>query len=269
MLHAFGLAQTVGGAASLVACSAVALNLSRMRPMAMSRAVPGALAATVGNTLTPMGIGGSALSARLHGRTGLTGDEAIAAVTLRALASGAAGLLMAAIAAAFLGLPQPSLPGSGHSTALVLATLVLGGLALVLACPLRRGRIAKHLRGTVAAVAGVLKHPLRTALLLAAAFGVLASQLVILDGAVRAVGGHLGLGGVLVALLGSSAARAAVPTPGGVGPVEAALVAGLSALGLPVAAAALAVGVYRTAGLWIPVIAGVVCIRSLRREGLL
>jgi uncharacterized membrane protein YbhN (UPF0104 family) len=269
MLHTLGLAQAVAGAASLIGCSAVALNLSRVRPMTMRRAVPGALAATVGNTLTPMGLGGSALSARLHARTGLTGGEAVAAVTLRALASGAAGLLMAAFAAAFLGLPQPSLPGSGHTTALVLVTLALGGLAFLLACPLRRGRVAEHLRGTVSAVAGVLKHPLRTALLLATAFGVLASQLVILDGAVRAVGGHLGLGGVLVTLLGSSAARAALPTPGGVGPVEAALVAGLSALGLPVAAAAVAVGVYRTAGLWLPVVAGVVAIRSLRHEGLL
>ena len=116
-LQVTGLAQTAGGAATLVACSALALNASRVRPMAMRRALPGALAATVGNTLTPMGLGGSALSARLHARTGLTGDEALAAVTLRALASGAAGLVVAGVAAAMLGLPRPSLPGSGHSTA--------------------------------------------------------------------------------------------------------------------------------------------------------
>jgi uncharacterized membrane protein YbhN (UPF0104 family) len=115
----------------------------------------------------------------------------------------------------------------------------------------------------------VLKHPTRTAVLVLAAIGVIASQLVILDGAVRAVGGHLGLGAVLVTLLGSSAARAAVPTPGGVGPVEAALVAGLSALGLPMATAAVAVGVYRTAGLWLPVLAGMFALRALRRQHLL
>jgi uncharacterized membrane protein YbhN (UPF0104 family) len=269
MLHAVGLVQTVAGAGSLIACSSMALNLSRVRPMERRHAVPAALAATVGNTLTPMGIGGSALSARLHARTGLSADEAIAAVTLRAVASGVAGLLMAAFAASVLGLPQPSLPGSGHTTALVISTLVIGAVAFALACPLRRGRAAAHLRATVSAVAAVLKHPVRTALLVAAALGVLTSQLVILDGAVRSVGGHVGIGSVLVTLIGSSAARAALPTPGGVGPVEAALVAGLSALGLPMAAAAVAVGVYRTVGLWLPVLAGVVAIRGLRRTGLL
>ena len=83
MLHAFGLAQTVAGAGSLVACSAIALNLSRVRPMESRRAVPAALAATVGNTLTPMGIGGSALSARLHARTGLSADGPSTRATAR------------------------------------------------------------------------------------------------------------------------------------------------------------------------------------------
>jgi uncharacterized membrane protein YbhN (UPF0104 family) len=268
-LHPAGMLQTAAGAATLITCSALALNASRVRPMPMQHAVPGALAATVGNTLTPMGLGGSALSARLHARTGLSADEALAAVTLRALASGVAGLLVTAIAAACLGLPRPSLPGSGHSTALVLATLAAGSIAFLLACPLRRGKIAKHARAMAAAFAAVLKHPTRTALLVLAAVGVIGSQLVILDGAVRAVGGHLGVGPILVTLLGSSAARAAVPTPGGVGPVEAALVAGLAALGLPMAAAAIAVGVYRTVGLWLPVAAGVVALRALRRAHLL
>lgn len=268
-LHPAGMVQTAVGAATLITCSALALNASRVRPMAMGRAVPAALAATVGNTITPMGLGGSALSARLHARTGLTGDEAIAAVTLRALASGVAGLLVAAGAAALLGLPSPSLPGRGHTTGLVLATLAIGAIAFALACPLRRGRVAKHLRATGRAVTEVLKHPTRTAVLVLAAVGVITSQLVILDGAVRAVGGHVGLGSVMVALIGSSAARAALPTPGGVGPVEAALVAGLAATGLPMAAAAVAVGVYRTVGLWLPVLAGVIAVRRLRHEGLL
>ena len=263
-----GLVQVVGGAALLVTCSAVALNASRVRPLAARRAVPAVLAATAANAVTPAGLGGSALMARLHARTGLSGDEAVAAVTLRALASGVAGILVATLAAATLGLAGPSVPG-GSTGPLVLATLLLGAVAFGLACPHRRGRVAVHLRKTGAAVAGVLTRPWRTAALVLGAVGVVASQLLILDGAVRAVGGDVGLGALLVTLLGSSAARAAVPSPGGVGPVEAALVAGLSALGLPMGAAAIAVGVYRAAGLWLPVLAGVVALRGLRREGLL
>src|SRR3954462_5567206 len=82
-LSAEGMVQTAAGAALLVACSAVALNASRVRPLAARRAVrgpvPAVLAATAANAVTPAGLGGSALMARLHARTGLTGDEALAA----------------------------------------------------------------------------------------------------------------------------------------------------------------------------------------------
>lgn len=267
-LSAEGLVQTAVGSALLVGSSAVALNASRVRPLAASRAIPAVLACTAANAVTPAGLGGSALMARLHARTGLTGDEAFAAVTLRALASGVAGVIIASIAAATLGLDGPSLPG-GSVGPLVAATLMLGAVAIGLACPHRRGRLAVHARRTAAAAATVLTRPWRTAALLLGALGVVAAQLLILDGAVRAVGGDVSLGALLVTLLGSSAARAAVPSPGGVGPVEAALVAGLAALGIPMAAAAVAVGVYRTAGLWLPVLAGVIALRRLRVLGLL
>lgn len=268
-LHPAGLAQTLAGTAALVGCSALALNASRVRPLAAATALRGVLASTAANAVTPAGLGGSAIAARLHARTGLSADEAVAAVTLRALASGIAGMILGLAAAATLGLEPPSLPGSGRTTALLIATVIVGGSALALACPHRRGRAAHHVRGTAAAVAGVLKHPARTAVLVLGAVGVLAAQLVILDGAVRAVGGDVGLGALFVTLLGSSAARAAVPSPGGVGPVEAALVAGLAALGLPMAAAAVAVGVYRTVGLWLPVVVGIVTLRTLRRDHLI
>ena len=267
-LSAVGMIQTAAGTALMIGSSAVALNASRVRPLAAHRAVPAVLAATAVNAITPAGLGGNALTARLHARTGLDGDEAIAAVALRSLASGVVGILVTSLAAATLGLDGPHLPG-GSKLPIIVGVLVIGAAAFALACPHRRGRLAAHLRHTAAAAATVLTRPLRTAALLAGAAGVLAAQLLILDGAVRAVGGHVGIGPLLVTLMGSSAARAAVPSPGGVGPVEAALVAGLAALGLPMAAAAIAVGVYRTAGLWLPVLAGIVALRRLRVLGLL
>jgi uncharacterized membrane protein YbhN (UPF0104 family) len=50
--------------------------------------------------------------------------------------------------------------------------------------------------------------------------------------------------------------------------VEAALVGGLSALGLGRGTAAAAVAVYRTAGHWVPVLGGVASLRALRRAEL-
>src|SRR5689334_8420006 len=83
---------------------------------------------TAANAVTPAGLGGSALMVRLHARTGLTGDEAVAAVTLRALASGVAGVIVASLAAATLGLEGPHLPG-GDLAPLIVAVLAVGGVA--------------------------------------------------------------------------------------------------------------------------------------------
>ena len=155
LLEVGGLLQTVAGGALLIGCSAVALNASRVRPLAVRWAVPAVLASTAANAVTPAGLGGSALMARMHSRTGLSADEAVAAVSLRALASGVAGVLIAALAAATLGLAGPSLPG-GSLGPILLVTLLVGGIAFGLACPHRRGRVAGHLRSTGAAVADVL-----------------------------------------------------------------------------------------------------------------
>lgn len=266
-LHPLGLVQACLGSFLLVSSSAVALNASRVRPLQRRTALRAVLASTAANAVTPAGLGGSALVARLHARSGLTADETIAAITLRAVAAGVAGVSVATVAAATLGLPHRVLPG--HVTLLAVGALLAGATVFALSCPLRRSTAARHLAATTAALAGVLKHPTRTAALLLGAVGVVGAQLLILDGAVRAVGGHAGLGPLLVALVGSSAARAAVPSPSGIGPVEAALLAGLAALGLPMAAAAIAVGLYRAAGLALPVLAGLFALRSLRREHLL
>ncbi|MFZ0324067.1 MAG: lysylphosphatidylglycerol synthase domain-containing protein, partial [Actinomycetes bacterium] len=48
----------------------------------------------------------------------------------------------------------------------------------------------------------------------------------------------------------------AAPTPGGVGAVEAALIGGLSAAGLPAAIAVASVFLYRLVTFWIPVLPG-------------
>lgn len=261
-----GLLQSLLGCAALVTCSALALSASRVRSMPPRAAVAGALASAAANVVTPAGLGGSVLAARLHARTGLTGEEALAAVGLRALASGVAATLVGTVAALSLG-DSPALPGS--RMALLVGVVLALVATLALRCPHRRGRIDTAVRRTGSAALAVLRAPRRAALLLAAAVGVTAAQLVVLDGAVDAVGGALSTGSLLVALIGSSAARAALPSPGGIGPVEAALVAGLTALGLPAAAALLAVGLHRVIALGLPVLAGVLSIAHLRRRHLL
>ena len=70
---------------------------------------------------------------------------------------------------------------------------------------------------------------------------------------IRALGGSIPIASTAVVYLTGSALGAAVPTPGGIGAVEAALSAGLTAAGLPGATAVSAVLLFRTLTFWLPI----------------
>ena len=74
-----------------------------------------------------------------------------------------------------------------------------------------------------------------------------------LDTCVRAFGGSLALTSAAVVYLTGSALGSLVPTPGGLGAVEAALSAGLTATGLAAATAVSAVLLFRLLTFWLPV----------------
>lgn len=68
-------------------------------------------------------------------------------------------------------------------------------------------------------------------------------------------------------LLGAAAAAAAVPAPGGLGPTEAAYIAGLALAGLDRGTALATVLLFRLATYWLPLLPGGVSYRVLRRQG--
>jgi undecaprenyl-diphosphatase len=67
--------------------------------------------------------------------------------------------------------------------------------------------------------------------------------------------------------LAAAALAAAAPTPGGLGAIEAALVAGLTGVGMQPGPAVSAVLLYRLATYWLPVLPGWLCWRSLQHRG--
>jgi undecaprenyl-diphosphatase len=58
----------------------------------------------------------------------------------------------------------------------------------------------------------------------------------------------------------------AAPTPGGLGALEAALIAGLVAAGVDKEIAVPAVFLYRLATFWLPILPGYLCFHWLRNE---
>jgi uncharacterized membrane protein YbhN (UPF0104 family) len=260
-LHVVGLLEAALGATLLICCSALALNGSRPQVLPARQAVPAVLATTAANAVTPAGIGGALLVVRLHRRSGLSGEQAVAAAAVRSLTGALVATVTTVVVALSLG--TSSMPGAATigRTAGLLALVVVGA---ALAVPALRRRVLR----LTAAVFDLARNPRCLASLVLGCAGVTLAQLLTLQGAVNAVGGHVPWAELLATLMGSAAARSAVPSPGGVGPVEAALVGGLSAVGLGFGTAAAAVAVYRTAGHWLPVLGGVLSMRQLRRAEL-
>ncbi|MBR5951353.1 MAG: flippase-like domain-containing protein, partial [Actinomycetaceae bacterium] len=71
-----------------------------------------------------------------------------------------------------------------------------------------------------------------------------------------------------ITYLVSNSIGSVVPSPGGIGPIEAALTAGLTVAGVPYSIAFSAAIVYRVLTFWAPVPIGWVCLRFLQKKGI-
>jgi uncharacterized membrane protein YbhN (UPF0104 family) len=154
----------------------------------------------------------------------------------------------------------------------VLAVLAGAGLAaVVLARRSERVRGWSRAAGHSLAELGrhARRHPGRVAVGVLASAALTVTHVLAFAACVAATGSDLPLLTLTAVYLGAAAAGSVIPTPGGLGPVEAALVAGLAAAGLPLAAATAAALLSRLVAVWLPAVPGVVAIAVLRRRGLL
>jgi uncharacterized protein (TIRG00374 family) len=86
---------------------------------------------------------------------------------------------------------------------------------------------------------------------------------------VSAVGGHASYLSLTLIYLAAASAGSLIPTPGGVGAVEAALIAGLTATGIALPVAAAASLLSRLISVWLLAVPGWVALATMRRRGLL
>lgn len=136
------------------------------------------------------------------------------------------------------------------------AGLFLAGLAI----PSVRTRMARRLLPVISnafdGVTTVLRRPGKVALLLGGSMLVTFSYLTTLYFSIAAFGGGLAFATVGAVFFVGSAIAQAAPTPGGLGAVEAALIAGLVAAGLDNKIAVPAVFLYRLFTFWVPILPG-------------
>jgi undecaprenyl-diphosphatase len=235
------------------------------RPLPLGRTILVQLASSVANRLAPGGIGGVATNVRYLERSGLRRPEAMAAVALTTAAGFVVHALALASAAALLSdadIQPIRLPRRwGLLVAIVAVTTLLG---LVFWSPVGR-RLLPQARQAARSLLAVFQRPRQATLVFAGAAG----YVLALSFALRAFGAHPPLLYVAAAYLAGAAIGAASPTPGGLGAVEAALVAALTRLDVPGGAAIAGVLSFRLVTYWLPIVAGVAAFHTLRRNGAL
>jgi len=159
---------------------------------------------------------------------------------------------------------------SGSKILLVLA-VIIALIGVVLATrPGRRWTRKKLIPGARSA-AGSLRQaaasPVKLGLLFGGSALITLAYIAALAASVQAFGGGPGLVVLGAVYLAAAALAAAAPTPGGLGAIEAALVAGLTGVGMQPGPAVSAVLLYRLATYWLPVLPGWLSWRSLQRRG--
>jgi uncharacterized membrane protein YbhN (UPF0104 family) len=222
--------------------------------------------------VTPPAVGGVALNIRYLRRSGVSPADSAASVGVTQAVAFALHAVMLVIVAAITG------TASGHSLqppgwVLLLIAAGVAVLLVIIAIPAGRrllwARASPMLGEVIPRLLDAAQRPAKLAQGLGGAFLVTAAYILCLDASARALGGAVPLASVALVFLTGNAIGSLLPTPGGLGAVEAALSAGLTAAGLPGVTAISAVLLFRTLTFWLPVPVGWAALSYLQRKNVL
>ncbi|MFD8675588.1 lysylphosphatidylglycerol synthase domain-containing protein [Streptomyces seoulensis] len=245
------------------AASALAQQGAVVERLPGVRLVAAQFAACAANHLLPAGIGAGAVNLRFLLRCGLPMGRSANALAVKGGAGGVSKLLLIAALVPFcpglLRVPEvPLVWLTGALGAALLATAVAAG-------PLWP-RCRRLLSALMADVRAVHARPARAAALWGGSLGFAALHCCVLVAVARAVALPLPAPEVALLYLAASGAAALLPTPGGLGSLDAALVLALATSGAPAATAASAVLGYRMLTVWLPLPPGLLTLAVLMRR---
>ncbi|MFF0011010.1 lysylphosphatidylglycerol synthase domain-containing protein [Streptomyces sp. NPDC005374] len=249
-------------AAATWACSALAQQGAVLRALPSGRLVAAQFAASAAGQLLPAGLGAGAVNLRFLMRCGMSASRSATALAVKATVGGLVRAALIAVLATtcpgVLGLPRLSVPW--------LALAGAAGVLAVLLTAARWARCRSALALVLADIRAIHARPHRAVALWGGSLGFAVLHALVLIAVSRAVA--LPLAPLLVALLylAASSAAALLPTPGGLGSLDAALTFALTAGGAPGAAAASAVLGYRLLTVWVPLLPGLLVLALLVRR---
>jgi glycosyltransferase 2 family protein len=222
--------------------------------------------------VTPAAVGGVALNIRYLRQADVAPADAAASVGVSQVIAFCLHMVLLVIFAAVTGASQRHSLHPPDWLYIALAVLAAGVL-LLLAFPAGRrlvqSRLAPAIGRTIPRLLDVVQQPAKLAQGIGGALLLTTAYILCLTASVRALGGSVLIASVAVVYLTGSALGSVVPTPGGLGAVEVALSAGLTAAGLSAGTAVSSVLLFRTLTFWLPVPVGWAAMNYLQRRGAL
>ncbi len=224
-------------------------------------------AAFTGRT-TPAGAGFFGINLVFLERLGLRRSLAVGVTLLNQAATGAVAFLMCVVGVFGLGL-SGTFANLSTPTGWQVLLPVVGGLIAVgvlLWSPFGRRRIVQPGLEVASELLQVFRHPVRAAQLCGGALGYLVVSGYGLAACLSALQAEFSLIAVVVVFTAGNTIGHLAPSPGGIGAVEASLVAGLTAIGISPTSSITAVLISRLLTYWLPVLPGIAMFRYLQHR---
>ena len=266
--------MAIGVIAAIITYPAAAWSLSGFVPerLKLNRTVLAQVAGDFATLVSPPTLGAVAINLRYLTKSGLHPALATASVGVSQVAAFAVHIVLItgfAIAAGTQADFTFDPPPWAVIAAVMVALLAISAFAVPIVRRYVFGRVRPLLREVIPRLVTVAQRPTK---LLEGIGGILLLNLgyiITLVACVRAFDGDLNIAAIAVVYLAGATIGQAAPTPGGLGAVEAALAAGLTAAGLDAGIAVSSVLLFRLITFWIPTIPGYLAFNWMTKKGLL
>jgi len=258
-------------ALSAATYAAAALELSGFVAgrLPFARTLLAQLAGSFVTLVTPAAFGGAAINIRYLLRRKIPAPVAAASVGVSQVVAFVLHILMLVVFVAVAGAADKHAFRPPTWFYFVLAGLVVVALAVFLVPAGRRqlrARVAPTLGQVLPRLLEVAQQPRKLIQGIGGALLLSLAYILCLAACVQAFRGSVAIAGIAVVYLTGSALGSIVPTPGGLGAVEAALTAGLVATGMHGTEAASSVLLFRLLTFWLPIPIGWVALNYLERK---
>lgn len=260
-------AAVVTGFAGILFSAISVVGSSRVRLPFWSTTAVQVAAAFTGRT-TPGGVGFFGINLVFMERLGLRRSLAVGITVLNQAATGAVAFVLGVVGLFGAGMTG-ALRDLSIPTGWPLLLGVAGGLVLVgllLGSPYGRRRIVRPSLEVARELLETLHHPLRAVQLCGGALGYLVVSGLGLGASLAAITPNFSWVAVVTVFVVANTVGHLAPAPGGLGAVEAVMIAGLGAVGVPPTAAVTAVLTSRLLTYWVPVLPGIAMFRYLQHR---